>query len=211
MKVNDPAYYQSGYERNDKDRYWTHPWLTGALLQVVGYAIPYTVWEPAAGRGDMTKALMNWGCNVISSDIDLSEFDPSIGPCFDSNFLEMDWVPCFDDGPAKAIITNPPYNVPRRVADKFVRKSLWFMENQHIDFVAMLLRSEFRSGKSRKDMFGDCPHYYGELVLTERPLWDWWFRDEPDNGPRHNFSWFMWKKNHKAQPLQFFHYPEKKK
>lgn len=210
-KSTDPALYESNYERNENDRYWTHPWLVDALLQTV--EVPTFVWEPAAGRGDMTRALQAWGCEVISSDIDLSEFDSGLGIAYEQNFVEADGIPCFTGNqPVKAIVTNPPYSVPRGIAYAFARKAIDFMRNTEIEFVAMLLRAEFNSGKSRADIFGSCPEYFGELVLTERPRWDWWFREKPEASPRHNFSWFLWQKNNPNQyPVQLFHYRKEKR
>lgn len=204
-KASDPALYESGFDRIDKDRYWTHPWLTGALLNTV--VIPDgVVWEPAAGRGDMVRMLLDYGCEVTASDIDLSEFDPALCRHHLGNFL--DETP---DDDVTAIISNPPYNQPRGIAEKFVRHAVDLMAFTNVRFVAMLLRSEFCRGKRRRDLFGECEDYYGELVLTTRPRWDWWFRDEPEASPRHNFSWFIWQANNDAPARQLFHYKDKKK
>ena len=200
-KETDPALFESGYERNRLDRYWTNPWMTQALvreLSAVRYSIPDTIWEPAAGRGDMSRALYECGHRVHSSDIDMSEFDYDIGQGHECSFLDEFQAP---EG-VKAIVTNPPYNVPRGIADDFIRQGLSFFEGE-VEFVAMLLRSEFRCGKSRKDMFGECPHYMGELVLTTRPRWDYGDLDAPEKAaPRHNFSWFLWHKNYRLQTNQ---------
>lgn len=199
-KETDPALFASGYERNRLDRYWTHPWMTKALvreLSAVRFSIPDKVWECAAGRGDMSRALaQECDFNVHSSDIDMSEFDNKIGPGHESSFLDEFEPP---EG-VKSIITNPPYNEPwRGIADDFIRQGLGFF-NGDVTFMAMLLRSEFRSGKSRKDMFGKCPHYMGELVLTTRPRWDYGDPDAPEKAsPRHNFSWFLWHKDYRLQ------------
>lgn len=207
-KANDPALYESAFERIEKDRYWTHPWLVSALLNRV--ETPDVIWEPAAGRGDIVSVMLDYGKEVVASDIDLSEFDPLICPWRIGNFF--DEVP---DDEVTGIITNPPYNQPRGVAEKFVRHAIDLMAFTNVEFVAMLLRSEFKHGKRRKDLFGECNDYYGELVLTERPRWDWWFRDEPEASPRHNFSWFIWERDYREglrrNPVQLFHYRERKK
>jgi hypothetical protein len=194
-KDSDPAFFSSGYERNRLDRYWTHPWMTEALINELAgihYGIPDPVWECAAGRGDMSRALAERGFSVYSSDIDMSEFDKKIGLGHERSFLDEFQPP---DG-VKSIVTNPPYNEPRRgIADEFIRHGLGFFEHR-VEFMAMLLRSEFRCGKSRKDMFGESPHYWGELVLTTRPRWDYGDPEAPEKAaPRHNFSWFLWRKD----------------
>ncbi len=221
MITKDPQLYSSGYERNHLDRYWTHPWMTYELLKVASREIKGNIWEPAAGRGDMSRALQEWKgwsavtVDVHSSDIDMSEFDHTIGPGHERSFLDEQDPPGHPDD-IRTIITNPPYSQPwRGIADDFVEHGLKFMIDGKIDFMAMLLRSEFKSGKSprRKGKFGDCRHYMGELVLTTRPRWDYGDPDAPENAaPRHNFSWFLWKKDCRFDndfPIQMFSYMPK--
>lgn len=216
-KENDPQLFASGYERNRLDRYWTNPWMTQALvreLSAIRFDFPDTVWECAAGRGDMSRALKECNHKVYSSDIDMSEFDKNIGPGHECSFLDEFQVP---DG-VKSIVTNPPYNEPwRGISNDFIRHGLGFFD-QGVEFMAMLLRSEFRCGKTRKDMFGECRHYMGELVLTTRPRWDYGDPDAPENAsPRHNFSWFLWSKDYRFHmdgetpipPVQIFSYMPK--
>ncbi len=186
---------------------------TNELMDNLSAEVRGGIWEPAAGRGDVTSVLQNWGIDVFSSDIDMSQFDYNISPAFNCDFVTSDGAPIHEDfGPTKGIITNPPYNVPRGIAEKFVRHSIELMVNptvgsDEIEFIAMLLRSEFNAAKTRRDIFGDCEHYFGEVVLTKRPRWDWWFREKPIAGPRHNFSWFVWAKRKVGEPAsQFFHY-----
>ncbi len=216
LVTKDPQMYSSGYDRNHLDRYWTHPWMTNELLDFLTSRPEIKslgpIWEPAAGRGDLSRAIQDWdfgvpGYVVYSSDIDMSEFDYTIGEGHEQSFLDETEVPmeCRD------IITNPPYSEPwRGIADDFVEHSLRFMDEGKIDFIAMLLRSEFRCGKSkrRREKFGDCDHYMGELVLTTRPRWDYGDPDAPENAaPRHNFSWFMWKKRCRLDSLSQLRWP----
>lgn len=209
-KQNDPQLFASGYERNRLDRYWTNPWMTNELFRCLEnhITIPGFVWECAAGRGDMSRAIRENGRVVYSSDIDMSEFDDTIGDGHECSFLDEFEIP---EG-CRSLITNPPYNEPwRGIADDFIRHGLGFFD-QDIEFMAMLLRSEFRSGKSRKDMFGECPHYMGELVLTTRPRWDYGDPDAPEKAaPRHNFSWFLWQRNwgEHSTAVQLFSYMPK--
>ena len=208
FEVNDPAMMGSGEDRLTLDQYYTEHWITSALMQVLGDDIPQCIWEPAAGRGDMTGALRDWGVDVISSDVDMSKFDEALGPAFQNNFLLMNEPPANAQfGQTRGIITNPPYNTPRGIGEHFCRHAISMMlRDDHIEFVAMLMRSEFCHAKSRRDIFGECDHYFGEVVLTKRPRWDWWFRDKPVAAPRHNFSWFVWIENCDKPSSQFFHY-----
>lgn len=221
MAKNDPQMFDSGFERNRLDRYWTNPWMTDELFKHVGRHIPLIVWECAAGRGDMTATIMSNNRKCYSTDVDMGEFDYEIGPGHERSFLDEFELPTYYEGepdeapqtaaPA-AIITNPPYNEPwKGIADDFIRHGLRFFDDG-ITFMAMLLRSEFNSGKSRKNMFGECPHYMGELVLTTRPRWDYGDPDAPEKAaPRHNFSWFVWKRGWQdvGPPVQLFSYMPK--
>ncbi len=207
-KKTDPQLYASGYERKPGDRYWTTPWMVGELIRFETPVGP--VWEPAAGRGDIVKAIhqyTNHGVRMFASDVDLSEFDETLCPRDARSFFDYVSMPRLDDDVCRTIITNPPYSL----ANKFIRHGLGFMDSD-LKFMAMLLRSEYKSGKSRADIFGECFHYFGEIVLTTRPRWDYGDPDRPeDAAPRTNFSWFMWSKNYRAgrfqrNPIQKFSY-----
>ena len=192
----DPALYASGYERMENERYWTEPWVTGALLRRLGPRYS-PVWEPAAGRGDMARVLMNHDLEVVASDVDMSEFDVEGCAAWKHDFLRDD--PLFLVPPM--VITNPPYGGgDRHMSEKFVHRALGFEE---VRVVAMLLRSEFKSAGRRRDLFEHDSFAY-EIVLTSRPRWDWWFRDKPKNAPRHNFSWFVWMKDWDTPPTMYF-------
>lgn len=234
-KETDPALFASGYERNRLDRYWTNPWMTHELLNTLGVPqmdglIKGPIWEPAAGRGDMSRAIKDGersvSYSVYSSDIDMGEFDCGIGPGHERSFLDEFEVPFFEEydeepgnppqiGPCRSIISNPAYSAPwRGIGDDFVEHGLSFFD-QGIDFMAMLMRSEFSSGRSkrRQDKFGECEHFMGELTLTTRPRWDYGDPDAPENAaPRHNFSWFLWSKGWATRfghPIQIFSYMPK--
>jgi len=217
-KKTDPQLFNSGYERNRLDRYWTNPWMTKELLKssAIVSNIGYDVWECAAGRGDMSRAIAEHNFAVYSSDIDMKEFDYGIGPGHERSFLDEFELPMINERPVTSIITNPPYSEPwRGIADDFIEHVLSFFD-QGVNFMAMLMRSEFSSGKSkrRRLKFGECEHFMGELVLTTRPRWDYGDPDAPENAaPRHNFSWFLWSKDWASGyykfPIQIFNYMPK--
>jgi len=218
MTDKDPQLYKSGYERNRLDRYWTHPWMTDVLMETMAKDIKGPIWEPAAGRGDMSKALSHWkdlkvdgSYEVYSSDVDMSEFDTSIGPGHERSFLHEIEMPEVDGVAVKSIITNPPYSEPwRGIADDFIRHGLTFFDTG-VEFMAMLMRSEYKSAKTRKDIFGECEHYWGELVLTTRPRWDYGDPDAPEKAsPRHNFSWFIWQKDYALSAGEPTRYPQQR-
>ena len=60
----DPAMLgNSGYERILNDAYYTERWVTETLLSQVRFR--GAVWEPAAGRGDISVGLRGAGTYVI--------------------------------------------------------------------------------------------------------------------------------------------------
>lgn len=214
----DPAMVKSNFMRMPKDRYWTDAWLTQALLDTVEFIDPEgggTIFEPSAGRGDMARILSANGFQVLASDIDLSEFDElSAFDSWEADFLDTH----FDDRivGAEGIISNPPY----RLQLAFIRHGLKLLKSHKMRYMAMLLRSEFKSGSKepRRSMMGGSPHYAGEVVITRRPRWDWWLprKIDPETGqvekqisPRHNYSWFLWTAKPNKFHRQWFWYPQK--
>ena len=208
-KTADPALFESNFERVDGDRYWTEPWITEALVRHLP-SFPSTggaVWEPAAGRGDMASVLLKRGYEVFASDVDMSEFSGEhlLGQLL-CTWAKLDFLTLPTDGIISrnmvAIITNPPYGDPktdRNKAEIFLRRAL----EHDVRLVAMLMRSEFNSGKTRMDLF-ERPDYAFEIVLTSRPRWDWWFCEKSKHSGRHNFSWFVWDKAAEFSPSSTF-------
>lgn len=205
-KKSDPALFESQYERTAGDRYFTHPWMTRALGRhvplVEALAPTEVVWEPAAGRGDIVRVLREAGVKVFASDVDMSEFDDDLADALEwevstRDFLLTDRLP---DG-VGAIVTNPPYFKATHdkrycsMAEHFARKALALNPR----YVCLLTRAEFGHAKTRQDIFYDR-RFMAEIKLGDRPRWDWWFRDEPENSPRHYYSWFVWGRGNKDAP-----------
>lgn len=178
----DPA--MSGpalYERIPLDRYETPAWVTEVLISELPKNIS-TVWEPAAGLGQMVEVLGRY-FSVISTDINSGV-----------DFLKE--TQCR----APTIITNPPY----LFAEEFIRHALKLTESQ-CGVVAMLLRNEFDSASSRRDLFANPP-FTKKLVLTKRPYWF-----EKKASPRHNFSWFIFDHSYGSDPvIKYSNHPKQK-
>lgn len=173
--MKDPALYGSGYERIERDAYYTPAWCTEALLRHVKFSGP--IWEPAAGAGDMTRVLTAAGHDVASSDIAYGWAEYELG-LYQLDFLTTA-LPCN----VVHIVTNPPYTLAR----EFIERALELTVKSG-GKVAMLLRNEYDSAATRQHLFSKCPQFALKLVLTKRPRW---FADEKAS-PRHNFSWFVW-------------------
>lgn len=102
-----------------------------------------TVWEPAAGGGDMVRALRSQGLTVTASDL-ANGFD----------FLDRD----FDLG-GRWIITNPPFSL----AEAFIRRASELGRP-----FAFLLKSQYWHSAKRMALFEEhTPSYV--LPLTWRP------------------------------------------
>jgi hypothetical protein len=94
----------SGYERKDRDAYFTPAWVTEALLPHLPAC--RVIWEPACGTGQMVGVLSGIA-KVIATDIETGQ-----------DFLRAE---SFD---GDAIVTNPPYHraTACAVADGFRRR-----------------------------------------------------------------------------------------
>lgn len=184
----DPAMFgQLDYGRRHAEAYFTEPWITKELCKHVDLRGP--IWEPACGRGDMTKELCAQGYYVFASDLYDHGF---VDDTYQIDFLDQRRV----HFSCQSIVTNPPFL--NGMAERFVRHALGLM-NHPQGMVCMLLRHEFDCAAGRVDLFTEWP-FRIKLVLTRRPRWDWWEREKPQASPRHNFAWFIWDFEHKGPP-----------
>lgn len=172
----------SGYERIEADHYCTPQENVDCLLQHV--SIHPKVWECAAGKGDISDRLTEFGHTVWSSDIIDYGFEDrfTIG-----DFLKTDTLP---DAGIRAIVSNPPYigDMP----ELFIRHALKMMEPVKGQ-VAMFLRNEYDCSKKRMPLFS-LPPFHKKIVVTKRPRWV----EGSTGSPRHNYAWFCWDWRHKA-------------
>jgi hypothetical protein len=180
---------ESGYARIEADFYPTPPENVDCLLQhFAPHGGKNLVWEPACGRGDISKRLMDFGFETWSSDL----FDQGFGtPGMD--FLKRTDLP---NPLIRSIITNPPYaateEYPEGLAEAFVRHALELMKPVRGQ-VAMFLRNEFDCGKKRMPLFS-LPPFHKKIVVTKRPRWI----EGSTGSPRHNYAWFVWDWRQKA-------------
>jgi hypothetical protein len=163
----------SGDERRPNDDYSTPYWVTEALIPHLPMR-NCVLWECAAGSGQMVDALRRAGFTVIATDI-----------AGGSDFLTVD-LP----RPFQGIVTNPPYEL----ATEFIERALSLIPTD--GFVAMLLRCDFDSAKTRGHLFGRCPEFAKKLTLVERIRW---FEDYPAI-PSFNHAWFLWSRAHSGPP-----------
>lgn len=197
------AQRESGYVRQARDAYMTPRWVTEALLDdlerqhllpvtrrvkdptmmspkfQIDTREPLAIWEPAAGSGQMARAMSDRGYEVICSDI-----QPEPGHSFGHDFTAPD-LPQLMTSAFGAIITNPPYDQ----AEAFVAGALDLVAPTG-GVVAMLLKVDWDSARTRRRFFADCPAWCRKLVLLDRIHW---FDPEPGKaGPSENHAWYVW-------------------
>jgi hypothetical protein len=167
----------SSYDRLVGDRYYTPAWVTEALLSVE--AFDGNTVDPAAGAGHILDVFSARGLQIEGCDI--APDAPHVrGP--------LDYLTSVP-GTLRNVITNPPYGQQGRLASNFIRKALMDTEAAG-GKVAMLLRVDFDSARSRRNLFGDHPAFKAKYVLTRRIRWA--NLEQKASGPTENHAWFVW-------------------
>lgn len=168
-------------DRGD-DLYETPPEATLALIRAE--RLPLWIWEPACGRGAISKVLREAGHEVLSTDLNGHGSSEAKVIC---NFFDVMTLPAG----IQAIVTNPPF---QRAAD-FVRHALGLCP-----LVYMLLRLTFLESSNRVDIL-DTGELARVLVFRNRlPMMhrDGW--DGPRSTSTQAFAWFVWSRHHRGCP-----------
>ena len=100
-------------ERESDDYYATDPRAIEKLRKV--YTIPPVVWECACGAGHLSRRLIEYGHDVLSTDL----VDRGYGHV-NIDFLKEDRLPEYLQGEDCCILTNPPY----KYATEFIEHAL---------------------------------------------------------------------------------------
>jgi hypothetical protein len=161
----------SGYKRKRNDNYATPDWVTKAICPYISIRALH-VWEVAPGAGHMVKSLKDFGLRVWSSPVD---------------FLTSDLI----SDRVGAIVTNPPFGK----SQEFIEHALELMKPQR-GVVAMLLRIDYDSAKTRQRLFKEHPAWHKKLVLTRRIIW---FKKK-GAAPSYNHAWYIWDWRHRGPP-----------
>jgi hypothetical protein len=126
----------------------------------------------------MVKALLKAGYKVIAGQGDF--FKCAVPRRFD------------------LLCSNPPYGHAGKLALRFIEKSLELVTAQGDGMIALLLKADFDSGKTRAHVFAGEPRFAGKLVLRRRIIW---FPDEEVvAAPSQNHAWFLWRSDHQRLP-----------
>ncbi len=133
--------------RRTSDLYPTPPEVTVALMEFLSLPDRTMIWEPAAGEGDMVKAIQNCGYEHVSGT------DIFTGLDFLDAADSLEWHASFD-----WIITNPPF----KLAEQFIRKAASLRRP-----FAFLLKSQYWHAAIRVELFG----LFIEWDLDEGFVW----------------------------------------
>ena len=136
-----------------------------------------TIWEPFAGKGLISQALISSGYNVISSD--LFQWGYPLNFIADIFELTDNQIPKFDH-----IISNPPYGPRNRLILPIVKKLLALRGRNTV--IALLLPSEFDHGSTRAEIFPRSAFYRGQIKVMDRIVWF------GDGKGTENHTWHVW-------------------
>ena len=184
----DKAMQHSSYAREENDFYPTPIWVTEAVMPTLKMLVKpgVKIWEPACGSGAICRVLEHeWTGDIYASDLnphpDFRKYTTNKTAELMGKIDFLGWQGDFSGG---VIITNPPYS--GKLPADFIRTAL---EKTHPDgTVAMLLRSDYDQGSTRKKLFAEAGPFFMELALSPRPIWI----PGTDSGARHYYSWFIW-------------------
>ena len=156
----------SAYGRRASDFYPTPPDVTVALMRFLNLPTGTSVWEPAAGEGDMAGVLQTFCKTVYATDIlDGTDF-------LKSSIDAADWI-----------ITNPPFSL----AESFIRRAAELGKP-----FAFLLKSQYWHATCRRKLFDEIPPSY-ILPLTWRPGFFFKERETGHSGsPLMDVMWCVW-------------------
>lgn len=161
---------QQKWERKPADFYPTPYDATQVLMDFLQLPPLTTVFEPAAGDGDMAAVMEANELKVWASDMRTTSFCAGGADFLTSKpAIDPDWI-----------ITNPPF----KLSVEFICRALAMTPN-----VAMLLKSQFWHARSRIEMFERNPPAF-VCPLTWRPSF---LEKERGKSPLMDVIWVVWK------------------
>lgn len=167
-------------EREVNDFYPTPHFVTEELLKREKF--DGNIWEPACGRGDISKVLIDNGYSVYSSDlIDRGYGDGNIDFINNTSFKKFD-----------NIITNPPY----KYALEFVNSAKKHSNKK----IALFLKTVFLESEKRYDMFQDTEFPLARIYqFSKRVALNKNIIDTSKSGMI-AYAWYIWDIEHVGKP-----------
>lgn len=161
---------QQKWERKPADFYPTPYNATQVILDFLDLRPGTSVWEPAAGEGDMAAVMEVNDLDVWATDLRRTPYvDGGVNFLTAKQLVSPEWI-----------ITNPPF----KVATEFIGHALSITPN-----VAMLLKSQFWHAASRAELFEKFPPAY-VCPLTWRPSF---LEKERGKSPLMDVIWVIWR------------------
>jgi hypothetical protein len=168
---------QSSHHHVDRglDVYFSPPEAVTSLIHIESGYLPTCIWEPAAGDGAIVRPLEEAGFKVIASDI----ADYGLAGCK----VGMDYLSSSPIPGVQGIVTNPPYKLAIRFAEKALGET---------NYVALLLRTNFLESTSRLRFFRDNPPSRIWISSRRLPMMHRYGWEGPRAPSNTCFAWFIW-------------------
>ncbi len=168
---------QSSHHHADRglDAYFSPPEAALSLLHIEAQYLPKFIWEPAAGDGAIVRPFLSAGFRVIASDL----IDYGLDGCQ----VGLDYLKAKPIRESHGIVTNPPYKLAMKFAEKALRETF---------YLALLLRTNFLESTARLAFFRE--HQPARIWISSRRLpmmhrHGWQGPRAPSNTC---FAWFVW-------------------
>jgi hypothetical protein len=186
----DPRLQPSGYDRAPRDAYFSIDPVIGDDLVWTFKEIGFdyrgkTVLEPCAGRGDLMRQLRSHGMHVAGYDLHVHPGQDRIGTIVTGcDVLE------FTGTVMTMIVTNPPYKSPsaERVAEILLKHG----QKQWIALLLPVMWLAAKSDKRRVKLL-QGGRLHSITFLGRRPTWVEESIGDPDNAPKQDFVWALWR------------------
>ena len=166
------------------DLYETPAVATRALLRAE--LVPLSVWEPCAGRGAITRVLLEQGHDVISSDI--YDYKPNPPLDFVADFLTQKQMP----PGCECSLTNPPF----QIVEKIVAHALELSSIVYLLLRLAFLESERRCGILEDRGLARVHVFRKRLPMLHR---DKWAGRKANSGMA--FAWMRWDRDYRGPPV----------
>lgn len=171
-------------EREPNEFYPTPAEPTRAFLHAeINHLRPFgTIWEPAAGDGAMVREMQVLGLKVVSSDLIDRGCGAEIRSFYD-----------YAESPARAIVTNPPFNECGWGNGKarWLKHALIDLE---VDYMALLLNWGWPGA-------GGLGPFYAIHPPARVYLMRWKIDFTGQGAPPMLNAWFVWDKKHKGETV----------
>lgn len=165
-------------ENREKDDFYETPSVgIEALLKVERFE--GTIWEPACGRGAISRVLEDHGYDVVSTDL----VDRGYGEA------RVDFLFCFNPRAAN-IVTNPPF----KLNGPFMRRAVYLASGK----VALLMRLGCLEGVERSRFYKKSP--LARVWVFAARIQS--MRNGDDLAPSGmiGFAWFVWEHGYVGKP-----------